>query len=256
MAWFKVDDGFGSNPKVMQIPRADRHACIGLWLMAGVWSAQHLTDGVVPEFMLDELGANVSHRDRLVSVGLWSETRDGVAFNDWHEYQPMRVDVLAAREKERRRKEDYRKKAANKGQSPSGTEPDGDVGHQRVSGHPDPTRPDPLTTSKEVVKRDTAKRGIRLSQTWLPSNDSVAKMRVEAPDVDTRAEHASFIDYWIAQPGQKGVKLNWDSTWRNWMRRKQGDVTQRRGKPTPTQRAQATAALGRPMLATELLEVE
>ena len=27
-----------------------------------------------------------------------------------------------------------------------------------------------------------------------------------------------FKDYWIAQPGQKGVKLDWDATWRNWVR--------------------------------------
>ncbi len=28
-----------------------------------------------------------------------------------------------------------------------------------------------------------------------------------------------FRDYWIAQPGQKGVKLDWFATWRNWCRR-------------------------------------
>lgn len=32
-------------------------------------------------------------------------------------------------------------------------------------------------------------------------------------------EAASFIDYWHAQPGQKGVKLDWQGTWRNWVRR-------------------------------------
>lgn len=29
----------------------------------------------------------------------------------------------------------------------------------------------------------------------------------------------SFRDYWIATPGQKGVKLDWEATWRNWVRR-------------------------------------
>jgi hypothetical protein len=28
-----------------------------------------------------------------------------------------------------------------------------------------------------------------------------------------------FIDYWTAQPGAKGVKLDWFATWRNWCRR-------------------------------------
>ena len=27
-----------------------------------------------------------------------------------------------------------------------------------------------------------------------------------------------FKDYWISQPGQKGVKLDWFATWRNWVR--------------------------------------
>ncbi len=27
-----------------------------------------------------------------------------------------------------------------------------------------------------------------------------------------------FRDYWISQPGQKGVKLDWSATWRNWVR--------------------------------------
>jgi len=32
-------------------------------------------------------------------------------------------------------------------------------------------------------------------------------------------EAATFVDYWHAQPGQKGVKLDWLGTWRNWVRR-------------------------------------
>lgn len=28
-----------------------------------------------------------------------------------------------------------------------------------------------------------------------------------------------FKDYWISQPGQKGVKVDWFATWRNWVRR-------------------------------------
>ena len=157
MAWFKVDDGFGSGPKVMMIPRAERMACIGAWLLAGTWSAQHLTDGHVPDYMLDELGVDVSQRDRLGTVGLWRETGDGIVFNDWSDYQPMRADVMAKREAERRRKEEYRRKQAGKsGQSPAGTSADADAGQVRDSNHPDPTRPDP-TPRKENPHAPTAR---------------------------------------------------------------------------------------------------
>lgn len=157
MAWFKVDDQFGSHPKVMQIPRAERHACLGLWLHAGVWAAQHLTDGHVPDYMLEELGAELSHRDRLCEVGLWSETGEGIVFKDWPDHQPTRSEVMAAREKERLRKEAYRaKKAANTGQSPDGTPSDGDAGHQQASGHPDPARPDPAPYIEEPKGSSTS----------------------------------------------------------------------------------------------------
>jgi hypothetical protein len=65
----------------------------------------------------------------------------------------------------------------------------------------------------------------------------------EAPNVDYKNEHATFVDYWIAQPGQKGVKSDWEATWRNWMRRKEGDLMGKASKPTPEQRAMATLAL-------------
>ena len=31
---------------------------------------------------------------------------------------------------------------------------------------------------------------------------------------------AEFVDYWVAVPGQRGVKLDWLATWRNDVRRK------------------------------------
>jgi len=40
----------------------------------------------------------------------------------------------------------------------------------------------------------------------------------ERPDIDVRQVAEQFKDYWIAQAGQKGVKLDWDATWRNWVR--------------------------------------
>ena len=32
-------------------------------------------------------------------------------------------------------------------------------------------------------------------------------------------EHEKFRDYWIGAPGTKGVKADWQATWRNWCRR-------------------------------------
>lgn len=50
-------------------------------------------------------------------------------------------------------------------------------------------------------------RGTRLPSDWQP------KEHRERSD-----ELAKFRDYWTAIPGSKGVKLDWDATWRNWIR--------------------------------------
>jgi len=38
------------------------------------------------------------------------------------------------------------------------------------------------------------------------------------PELHPTRTFDQFKDYWIAQPGQKGVKLDWFATWRNWVR--------------------------------------
>lgn len=52
-------------------------------------------------------------------------------------------------------------------------------------------------------------------------------------------QHEQFMDYWKAQPGQKGVKLDWPATWRRWMRTA-AERAQERGVrpagPAPRQR--------------------
>jgi hypothetical protein len=148
VTWFKVDDGFMTNPKVLSIPRAQRLECLGLWVSSGAWCARHLTDGRVPAYMLEELGANLSHGDMLADSGLWVRDGDDYRFNDWEEYQPMKRDVVATRESERRRKEAYRaRKGGTKGESPEPVP----MGPDRSATVVDntPTRPDPTRPVKE-----------------------------------------------------------------------------------------------------------
>jgi len=40
----------------------------------------------------------------------------------------------------------------------------------------------------------------------------------ERPDLIPRKVFDSFKDFWISKPGAGGVKLNWEATWRNWVR--------------------------------------
>ena len=54
MAWFKVDDGFYTSQKVMRIPRSVRNEAIGAWILIGTWSADKMTDGLIPDWVIAE----------------------------------------------------------------------------------------------------------------------------------------------------------------------------------------------------------
>ena len=79
-----------------------------------------------------------------------------------------------------------------------------------------PPNQEPLTTNNKPIKDN--KRGSRLAQDWFLSKSLGEWAQQERPDLDVRQVAEQFKDYWIAQAGQKGVKLDWDATWRNWVR--------------------------------------
>lgn len=64
-----------------------------------------------------------------------------------------------------------------------------------------------------------AGRGSRLPADWKPSEILVQWAAAKAPSVNVEVESENFADYWKAAAGAKGVKLDWDATWRTWMRR-------------------------------------
>ena len=52
----------------------------------------------------------------------------------------------------------------------------------------------------------------------MPKQSTIEAMRQECPNVDLELEHKKFVDYWTAATGSKATKLDWDATWRNWIR--------------------------------------
>jgi hypothetical protein len=99
MTWFKVDDGLHSNRKRVRAG----HEAMGLWVIAGSWAADELTDGWVPDDVIEYLVPVVGHdlAKRLERAGLWNrKSRDGEEgwqFRHWDEYQPSKVKVLHER---------------------------------------------------------------------------------------------------------------------------------------------------------------
>lgn len=110
--WFKVDDAFPFNPKVVACPLE----ALGLWVSAGAWCAQQLTDGYVPRSVLPMLRGSEAIASSLVQAGLWFCFDDGYKFHDWDEYQPS---SLTARER-RKQTSAKRAEAGRKGGVKSG----------------------------------------------------------------------------------------------------------------------------------------
>lgn len=88
MAWFKVDDTLAFHSKVVMAG----NSAMGLWVRAGSWSMQTLSDGFVPAAIAAALGTR-SQAAKLVSVGLWDELPSGFAFHEWDSRQPSKEDV-------------------------------------------------------------------------------------------------------------------------------------------------------------------
>ena len=60
----------------------------------------------------------------------------------------------------------------------------------------------------------------------MPDIDFAKSEGLSAEQIAREADR--FRDYWRGQPGQRGVKLDWHATWKNWVRKAADAI---RGKP-------------------------
>jgi hypothetical protein len=68
-------------------------------------------------------------------------------------------------------------------------------------------------------------RGTRLDREWLP--DPAFHRGTGWTDAEAGEVLEEFRDYWCAKAGANATKLDWQATWRNWLRKTARD--QRRG---------------------------
>lgn len=120
MPWFYVDDGFSDSKPVSNLPDTQRLAAIGLWTLAGSWSAKEETDGHVPSARLRALGSKPALVKVLTDPGplnaaLWERTPHGILFKSWDKWQPTHAELEAERlENERKREADAARKRAER----------------------------------------------------------------------------------------------------------------------------------------------
>jgi hypothetical protein len=169
--WFLVDDHFHSHPKVL----ATEPAALGLWAVAGSWSSEHLTNGVVRDDVLPRLFPDaVKLAEALVAAGLWKRVKGGYKFVQGvtckiPEKEAVENERRAAAERQRRSREGRRSRRdspVTHAGSHRASDPYTDTYKADVVNHPaDRTaRADPVID--EIIKAIYAATSRVIDQAW------------------------------------------------------------------------------------------
>lgn len=103
-AYFKLDVGYMSNPKVLSVLDESTTAIL-LHIASIGYAAQHLTDGIVPvKALLRMTGATQDDADLLIAAGLWVDGPTGgkAEVHDYLEHQRSSTEAKGASEKAKR----------------------------------------------------------------------------------------------------------------------------------------------------------
>jgi len=153
VTWFKIDDDFFFHPKVI----AAGNSAIGLFVRCGSWASNHLTDGFIPDKVIEMFGTDTDIT-RLVEVGLLEEAdNDGYFMPAFLDYNPSADEVKATRaaSAERQRQSRTRRNDDQEHVTRESRVSHNDVTRDSRVSHSAPTRPDP--TRKTPPPPDNAR---------------------------------------------------------------------------------------------------
>lgn len=248
MKWFRFYHDAIDDPKVQRLPgdlfkfwmnmlclssRSEERGMVKLDLDA-IAFATRTTD--------DEAEAMIAE---LVKRNLLDETVEGLAVHNWDSRQ-FKSDNVAERVQKHR----------------GNTPPNGDVtlqetlhvtmkpsvytdtdteeiqiqsgGEHAESGADDTAQAPPPTDEPDDPEKPT-KRATRLDDSFTVSEGMRAwAVKTGLPDDEVDWETDKFRDYWTEQSGQKGRKVTWEGTWRNWIRRAVEDRKNGKGGTRPS----------------------
>ena len=187
--WFKVDDSFFSNPKTAMLS----DGATALWLRAGSWSAQQLTDGFIPARMLPMFRGSDDSVTELCDAGLWErdEERDGYRFHDWSDYQPdgEEVDVL------RRKRSEAGKRGANRRWQRKPVAENGKNGKPMANAMANAWQTDGKCHSKTMANAWQTDSKPTANSCPVPVPDTISRTRNQYPNLDIRDATTAFASH-------------------------------------------------------------
>ena len=172
--------------------------------------------------------------DELRQAGVSSVTRNGVIFSRRMTKDHARAQKGKAAVK--KRKDRQKSEDTDCTQAPDAKQKSG-APNRYPSRIPSTQKPEARSQSKkeEAYASSKKKRGTRIKEDWvLPKDWGDWALSQGWPEHAIRLEADKFHDHWKAAPGQKGVKLDWQATWRNWMRNSKSPKNRKFGDNDPT----------------------
>lgn len=152
---------------------------------------------------------------------------------------PENLQVLCkpcnSKKKDRIRKRDKVRIERNKAEL-SGNNRNSEDSEQKENTPHTPQKKNNIYTPPIAPPSETRPRGTRLPADWVPEPlPSDFKTKHGLTDEHCANELDQFRDYWASAPGQKGVKLDWQATWRVWLRNSK--TNRSRGSPEPPRKS-------------------
>lgn len=91
-------------------------------------------------------------------------------------------------------------------------------------------RPDPSISSSSSISTAVV-RGTRCRPDFRPSEEIIDYAELECPELDVEKEIAAFLDYYLSTAGKGAFRVDWDRTFRAWLRKGQNYINQRNRSP-------------------------
>lgn len=199
MPWFKVDDGLHAHRKVIRagIP------AMGLWVVAGSWCSDQLSDGFIPDYVAQRLDPDFKeHAAALVAAKLWipgeKDDETGWWFHQWSDEgrQPTAESVIAKRDDARERMAKLRaeRSEASKNKTNGSQDVRANTSGTSQEVASTPTRPDPT-----LIKEPSSASPPPLAP-LAESEPTTSKPTTRRRKTDPPPEHPRFAEFWDAYP--------------------------------------------------------
>lgn len=205
--WFRMYGEVLNDPKVQKLPPE----LFKVWVNALCVACNN--NGTLHETLEDvsfalrmPLHETKTAFHELEKVGLLVTVGETFQFKNWKKRQ-YKSDVSTERVKR------HRKQSRNVSETPP----------EQIQNRTDTEQNKELEGAEEApapAPSKTSGRGTRLHRDWdLPDEwGKWAEAQGMTPDAIIR-ECDKFKDFWIAKSGKDASKVDWEATWRNWIRR-------------------------------------